>query len=167
MGNPLNGPRMNALLSSQSTWQAVSDAMSSNQIYYMGLLRNFYNTWVTQGYDAAKATLPDDDPKTPSINEGVTEEELGNKANQYLGKPTDGSAGWIPVPGSNTSPEDTNELLQNNMDIVKDKVRLYLGQKSLADGEVDALESQIKQLEIEQSTDTSGSTDPTSMVMPS
>ncbi len=166
MGNPLTGTRMNALLSSQGTWQTVSDAMSTNQIYYMGLLRTFYSTWVSQGYDAAKGTLPKDNPDTDA-NEAVTEAELGNKANKYLGKPTNGSAGWIPVPGGNTSSEDLDKLLQGNIDTVKTQVRLYLGQKSLADDEVDAIQSQIDQLNIEESTDTSGSTDPSSMTMPS
>ncbi len=167
MGNPLSATRMDMLNSSKAMWQTVSDSMSSNQIYYMSLLRNFYSAWVNSGYDAAKATLPKDNPATHDVNEEVTETMLGEKANHFLGKPTNGSAGWIPTPGGNTSPDDLNKLLQSNIGVVKAKVQEYLGQKSIADDEADAIDGQIKQLEIEQESDTSGSQDPSSITLPS
>ena len=150
--NPLISQQITNLRGDQTSWRTVKQKLQ-NQEADVALLKNFFEAWASQGYDAALGTLPADDPQTGSM-EGVSEEDIHKKAEEIL------DTTWDTIDSNMESHTgagviDTNDPNNNDyLDQLMQQVRTILGKMSLVDGTVESITNEIQDLTtIQQSAD--------------
>ena len=145
--NPLHQTRINSLRDSQRMW-ADTKSQLGDQIYSIGLIRKWYKEYlanVTEGMpyeqarDDAYSVLPVDDPDTESYDESVSSGEFNDWWDRYVGIA-------LAVPFTSEQAEQIDAT-------VAAEIGKLVGLQGLADGEIDAIDGEIKDIEILQQSD--------------
>lgn len=166
MSNPLNKIRISNLRTSQQMWDGVKQGLM-NEFYKQSLLRNFYKAFIENAISSgalidgqitqeetdailpiALQVLPTDNPDTPFVDESMSLEEFIELHNRYLDPDAPPGTWWIK--GELLNIENPEASLNDRLASVADEMRKILGLSSIADGEIDAIDSEIKDLELVQ-----------------
>lgn len=131
--NILLSERIKSLRGEQNTWSTVEHALQNNELD-AALLKVFFKTWQSQGYEAAVAGLPHDDD--PNID--ITEEEIQDKAVHLLH-----ADDWEAI---------ANTPLQTNIDDVQAKIRQIVLKLMFVDSTMASIDSEIQDLTLAQQT---------------
>jgi hypothetical protein len=134
VSNPYLAADLAGKRSSKGTWSAVGQRLTED-LYEIALMRNFFQVWINQGYPQAVDSLPDDNPGTP-VNEAISEADMQKRAEEFFGKP------WSQINNSDVA------QLQNSVGELMAKIRNLLARKSLVNGIVYDLDTEIKQIQL-------------------
>ena len=111
------------------------------------LMQDFMHVWSKQGYAAAVAKLPKDNPRTTDINESISEEKIKHKIEKFFGESVQSIDKKLKNPKENV--KLYNQYLKK---IRKDVLRLIGGIRML-DGWENDLRSDINFLRNLQKSD--------------
>lgn len=141
--NPLLNVRIKNARSSENELRTVKQKITDNLADIM-LLKKLFTKWESAynsnggdnaaAYQEALKTLPGDNPKTPGVDEGVSEAEFIKKAEQYFGKK------W-----EDLKPDDV-EGIQSDIQTIQSKVKEYLGKSFSVDMQLSDIKSEIADL---------------------
>ena len=136
-GNPFITAQLSFLNGDLKQWQDVNGALT-NKLPDMVMLINFFQTWISQGYNSAVDSLPHGD----SGNPGISEADIKAAAEKLFQKK------WPQIADPNGDGTTTVQELRNDIAELMGKVRQIIANKSEVNSMIDDIKNQISYIQI-------------------